>query len=88
MPSAKKVVLLLSARVVSSFVLVVAYKAVENIRYYNWKSKADSLGYFGKIAIASSNSQLLWEYKAYGDNGNIKTNRYGFRDRDYTSTDI
>lgn len=35
--------------------------------------------------MRSPNPVLMWEYRPYGEFEQIKTNRYGFRDRDYES---
>lgn len=96
----KNTILLLSSLFISSFILIVGYEIFENIRYYRWKSiyrvKGDSCG---NLTILSSNKELMWEYKPYGEArsikkehegynvGIIKTNRYGFRDYDYDSED-
>jgi lysophospholipase L1-like esterase len=80
--------------------LIAAYEVFENIRYYNWKSIYRDRGdLYGNLTVLSPNKDLIWEYRPYGECasktreyeghpvGVIKTNRYGFRDYDYQSTE-
>lgn len=69
-------------------VLVGSFEVYKNIRYYNWKSRYVTRHGNGKplLAISSPDNVLIWEYRPYGESGNIKTNRYGFRDYDYDLT--
>jgi lysophospholipase L1-like esterase len=66
---------------------VLAYEVVENARYERWKGEYDNSGWFGRMTVPSSNADLMWEYRPYGEFENIRTNRYGFRDDDYESKD-
>jgi lysophospholipase L1-like esterase len=61
------------------------FEVVENVKYERWKREYDNFGWFGRITVASSNAELMWEYRPYGEFENIRTNRYGFRDEDYES---
>ncbi len=59
------------------------YEAYQHVAYYRWQSSFTNLGWFGSITVPSLNPKLLWEYKPYGEKAGIRTNRWGFRDRDY-----
>lgn len=63
------------------------FETVENAKYQSWKGEYDNFGWFGRVTVASSNPDLIWEYRPYGKFENIRTNRYGFRDDDYDSAD-
>ncbi|MGZ9036270.1 MAG: SGNH/GDSL hydrolase family protein [Burkholderiales bacterium] len=62
-----------------------AYETVQNLRYERWRKAFDN-AWFGRMTVPSPNPVLMWEYRPYGEVGQLKMNRYGFRDRDYTST--
>jgi len=81
----KKNILLLVATL---FVLVSSFEIYKNIAYFNWKSQYVKRHGKGNplLAISSTDEKLIWEYRPYGEAGDIKTNRYGFRDYDYDST--
>ena len=81
-----KLILILSSSILSTLILIGAFEAVSTILYYRWKANFDNSGWLGKVTIPSSDPVLLWEYRPYGKNEEIETNRYGFRDRDYEST--
>jgi lysophospholipase L1-like esterase len=73
---------LLSA-LVSLVAFVSIYEIVKTVRYHRWRENFDNFGWFEKITIPSQNPTLMWEYRAYGEIGKIRTNRYGFRDLDF-----
>ena len=79
--------LILLSTMISAIIFVGAFELVNTILYYRWKSDFDNQGWFGKITIPSSNPILMWEYRPYGENERIKTNRWGFRDTDYETTE-
>lgn len=81
-----KLGLVLLSSVVSVVVLLGVFEAIENIRYDRWRRNFDNYGWFGRITVRSPNPVLMWEYRPYGELEQIKTNRYGFRDREYEST--
>ncbi len=96
----KKIILILASTFGTFFALVILYEIYENIRYHRFKAFYREKGdLYGNLTIASSNKDLIWEYRPYGEcqikrkeykgrlAGIIKTNRYGFRDYDYDSTD-
>lgn len=69
----------------TTVVCVGAFEIFENIQYYRWKADFNNYGWFDTLTIPSSNPVLMWEYRPYGNINQIKTNRHGFRDRDYES---
>lgn len=77
---------LLLSTIVTLVLLVGAYELFKNVEYSRWKEDFDNFGWLGKITVPSENPTLLWEYRPYGKHGGTRTNRYGFRDRDYRST--
>ncbi|MCP4200887.1 MAG: SGNH/GDSL hydrolase family protein [bacterium] len=79
---------LLVSTTVSSVLLVGGYEVTKNVQYYRWRENFDNYGWFDKVTIPSRNPVLMWEYRSYGKyvHARIRTNRYGFRDRDYKST--
>ncbi|MBM3143803.1 MAG: SGNH/GDSL hydrolase family protein [Chloroflexi bacterium] len=81
-----KVGLILLSSILSAVLFIGTFEIISNILYYRWKADFDNYGWFGKITIPSPNPVLMWEYRPYGENEGIKTNRYGFRDLDYEST--
>lgn len=96
----KNIILILASTFVTFFALVILYEIYENIRYHRFKAfYRDKGDLYGNLTIASPNKELIWEYRPYGEceskrreykgrlAGIIKTNRYGFRDYDYESTD-
>jgi hypothetical protein len=96
----KNIVLLISSTIISFIILLAAYEVFENIRYYRWKAFYRDRGdLYGNLTIPSSNKDLIWRYRPYGECaiktreyeghpvGVIKTNGYGFRDYDYQSTE-
>jgi lysophospholipase L1-like esterase len=66
---------------------VLAYEVRGNIRYYRWRSRFDDAGWLGRLTVASPDETLLWEYRPYGDVNGVATNRWGFRDRDFSTRD-
>ncbi len=74
--------LLLASSWISFILLVFAYEIFETIRYRSWHARYDNSGWFGTLTVRSANPTLMWEYKANAEHKYIKTNRYGFRDRD------
>lgn len=96
----KNIILLLAGGLIAFFALVIFYEIYENLRYSRFKAFYRAEGdLYGELTIASSNKELIWEYRPYGECrsktreykghlvGTIKTNRYGFRDYDYESPD-
>ena len=81
-----KLGLLLLSSLFSLVLFVGAYELVKHVEYYRWRETFDNFGWLGKVTIASPNPVLMWEYRPYGQFEQVKTNRYGFRDRDYEST--
>jgi lysophospholipase L1-like esterase len=85
----RKATLLLASIVIGILFYALLYEAVETVKYHRWRAQFDGFGSFGTITIASPNPVLLWEYKAYGERVQppvIRTNRYGFRERDFDTT--
>jgi lysophospholipase L1-like esterase len=78
--------LVLLGSAVSVVVLAGLFETLATIHYYRWRTSFDNYGWLGKVTVRSLNPVLMWEYRPYGEFGQIKTNRYGFRDRDYEST--
>ena len=69
-------------------VLTGLFELYKNYTYYSWKEKYRETGdWSGNLTVASADKELMWEYRGNGEYRNIKTNRYGFRDYDYESTD-
>ncbi len=83
--STRRIILFGASGALAFAFLVAAYEAVALARYRAWKAEFDNAGWFGTVTVPSSNPQLLWEYRPYGEFKDIKTNRYGFRDHDYES---
>ena len=77
--------MLLLSSMISAFLFIGGFEAVRNIQYHRWKAHFDNFGWFGRITMPSPDPVLMWEYRPYGRIGLIKTNRHGFRDRDYDS---
>jgi len=62
------------------------YELFATVRYYAWRAEFDNFGNFERITIESPNPNLMWEYKPYGQRPSpplVKTNRFGFRERDF-----
>jgi len=65
---------------------LIGYEAYENYRYYQWKAAyAAGSDWHGQLTVPSADELLIWEYRPNSEYRNIRTNRYGFRDRDYAS---
>jgi lysophospholipase L1-like esterase len=75
--------LLLLSSIISAVLIVGAFEIVKTLQYYRWKANYNK---FGRLTIPSSNPVLMWEYRPYAQIQWCKTNRYGFRGRDYKST--
>jgi lysophospholipase L1-like esterase len=70
----------------SLLVCVTGYEIYENVRYYRWKAAyAAGSDWHGRLTVPSRNERLMWEYRPNSQYRNLRTNRYGFRDRDYDS---
>lgn len=80
-----KLGLLLLSSLFSLVLFIGAYEIFRHVEYYRWRETFDNFGWLGKVTVPSSNPVLMWEYRPYGEFREIKTNRYGFRDRDYAS---
>jgi len=78
--------LVLVSSTASALLLAGAFELIENIRYFFWRKRFDNFGWFGKLTVRSANPMLMWEYRPYGQFEQVKTNRYGFRDLDFAST--
>jgi lysophospholipase L1-like esterase len=79
---------MLATATISIFFVVclIGYEAYENYRYYRWKAAyAAGSDWHGQLTVPSRNEVLTWEYRPNSDYRNLRTNRYGFRDRDYDS---
>jgi lysophospholipase L1-like esterase len=83
--SRKRLALVLVSGAFAFLLFALVFEVVENVKYERWKRDYDNFGWFGEITVASSNVELMWEYRPYGAFENIRTNRYGFRDEDYES---
>jgi lysophospholipase L1-like esterase len=89
----KNLILTVSSVVISLVLAVGAYEVYKHHQYKEWKSYYQgNKEWYGGLTIASTNPVLMWEYRVNGQYRDfefgfeIKTNRYGFRDRDYDST--
>ena len=71
------------------FLLAGGYEVYENIKYNAWKARYDDRQLFGRLTVASPNKKLMWEYRPNGSYPRLlmRTNRYGFRERDLTTPD-
>lgn len=65
-------------------VLAGGYEFLAQIRYDTWKTAfpRENENWFENFTVASGNEKLMWEYRPNAEYGNLKTNRYGFRDVD------
>lgn len=79
--------LALASTFLTLVLIVSGYEAVANIRYYRWRTRFDNQGWYGRLTVPSRDPVLMWEYRPYGRAGGIRTNRWGFRDRDYPTPD-
>ena len=82
----KNLLLAVSSFCIAILTLAVGYELVERVRYERWRASYDNGGNFGRITIPSPNPVLMWEYKPYGERPDrpvVRTNRWGFRERDY-----
>ena len=71
---------------VSLLVGVVGYEAYENVQYYRWRAAyASGSDWHGRLTVPSQDALLVWEYRPNTEFRNIRTNRFGFRDRDFES---
>jgi hypothetical protein len=71
---------------------LLSYEAIMGNRYDNWKSRVMKEGFWsGGLATVSPDPILMWEYRHNAESSGaesgvlhkkIKTNRYGFRDKD------
>jgi lysophospholipase L1-like esterase len=64
-------------------ILILGFEAVENIKYAQWRKEFTAYGWLNKMTVPSRDPLMMWEYRPYGVAGDIKVNRYGFRDFDY-----
>ena len=80
---------LLASIVVTLAAGIAVYEWIGNVRYGAWKADFDNHGALDRLTVPSPNEILMWEYKPYGHYQNqwqtIETNRYGFRDEDYST---
>ena len=76
--------LLVVSAITTLALLAAAYEIVSSLRYDRWKRGFDVIGW---LTVPSPNSVLMWEYRPYGHWREFAFNRYGFRDRDYESTE-
>ena len=88
----KTVMLLVASTLIAAVLFVSVYEAYHSYKYYQWRSDYENSGdWYGGLTIASKNQTLMWEYRPNAESNDpqigskIRTNRYGFRDRDYES---
>jgi len=86
----KNLVLALASALLSLVIFAALIEAFLNLKYESWKSHYATDGdWFGGLTTVSANPVLMWEYRpnaeSSGLSSKIRTNRYGFRDKDYES---
>lgn len=86
-PSISKIALSVASVLFASAVFITAYEVYTSVQYDRWKTSFDNAGWLGKITVPSASSEMMWEYRPYGRKDIIATNRYGFRDIDFESTE-
>ncbi len=78
----KRSLAVLAGTLAGALFFVLCFELVAGLRDYRWRSKYTNGGWLGRIAVASPDPVLLWEYQPNGRKGNIHVNRFGFRERD------
>ena len=70
----------------SSTLTIVVYGACfelfENVRYFRWKDGYTNYGFLNTLTVPSAVPDLLWEYRGDSEFRGVRTNRFGFRERD------
>lgn len=91
MRSVRRSLILASGYLAALLLALGGYEVYASVRYTRWRSDFDSYGWMKTLTLPSSNPILLWEYRPHGhyagELGEITVNGYGFRDRDFATTE-
>ena len=83
----KKLGILIGSTLISLLLVIGLAEGYGHYRYSQWKAQYALEGdWYNRLTQPSPNVQLMWEYRPYGQYGSIKTNRFGFREKDAIST--
>ena len=83
----KKLGILIGSTLISLVLVVGLAEGYGHYRYSQWKEKYALEGdWYNRLTQPSQNIQLMWEYRPYGQYASIKTNRFGFREKDTITT--
>ena len=90
----KKIILAVSSTLISVILCAGGYEAYQHIQYSRWRTNyAKRIETPGTITRPSDNPILLWEYRPNHKSRQghsryeVRTNQFGFRDKDYQTTD-